>query len=136
MNSRGFTLIEIVLALAIVSMAVTVFLGGLLYGSDTVVSRHLRVQARLYAGECVHVARWIRDIRGLDALTAGTHGLVLSGGSWELSGTSDESGPFTRTLAVGPESDGGRDITCSVVWESQFGDRDVSISTRLAEWEL
>lgn len=134
MARNGISLIEVVLALAIVSVAVTVFIGGILYGSDAVVSRYLRVQARWHATECLHVARWLRNIDGLDGLTVGNHGLVVTGGRWELFGTEDTNGPFERMLTVSDVGEHERGIQCTVTWESQFGEREVVLESRVAAW--
>ena len=134
MNNKGVSLVEVVLALAVVSVAVTVFIGGILYGSDTVISRSFRLQARWYASECIHVARWIRTVDGLDALTAGNHGLIVSGGRWVLSGTEDIQASFERTLFVTEVSEHEVEVACSVTWQSQFGDREVVLESRIAEW--
>lgn len=134
MRTDGFTLIEIILALTIASVAIMVFIGGVLYGSDTLTSRYLRLQARLYASECLHVTRWLRETGGLDALETGVHGLSRQDGTWQLSGSEDTDGTFTRSVTIAEEQDHARALSCSVTWQGQFGQRQVVLETRLATW--
>ena len=134
MTHNGFSIIEAVLALAIVLIAVSVFAGALLYGSDSLTSRHLRLQARLSASECLHVARWLRDSGGLEALPEGIHGLAVAGETWTVSGMSDINGPLTRQMSVEDIGEHEKDVTCSVRWNGQFGQRNVIMETRITEW--
>jgi prepilin-type N-terminal cleavage/methylation domain-containing protein len=102
MNERGFTLIEVLLALALVSLALVGVFGGVLYADRLAARAYPQAQARLLAGECLEAARWLRDAEGLDALASGAYGLDDASGTWELTGAPDATGMFERELTLSP----------------------------------
>ncbi|HXV27057.1 MAG TPA: type II secretion system protein [Candidatus Paceibacterota bacterium] len=134
-SGAGFSLVELVLSLAIAGLIVTVLVGGLLYSADAAASLWARTQARWSASECLHAARWLRDSQGITSLSVGTHGLVVAGGQWTLSGASDSADIHTRQMTVSDISSDEKEVQCVVSWESRFGTRSVSAVTRFTNWQ-
>lgn len=134
MRNNGFSIIEVVLAISIAALAVSVFVGGLLYASDTLVSRYVRVQARLSASECLTVVFWLRDTEGFDSLAEGVHGLALDGGSWELSEERDVNGTLTRSVAITETDEHTKDIACTMTWETSLGEHELVMESRVTAW--
>ena len=64
----GFSLIEVLLALALTALIVTGVAGGLMISDRLVANSSGRTTARLMGEECLAVVRWMRDVDGLDAL--------------------------------------------------------------------
>lgn len=129
---KGQVVVELLISFAVFSLGVT---SVWLLALDTLQNFSLagdRIVALHLAAEGLEASRYIRD-RNFGDLTAGPHGILLSGGQWVFSGTSDTVDNFIRTVTV-TLSPGRADIISSVTWPSSIGQRDVSIFTRLTDW--
>ena len=134
MSRKGFSLVELLLALTLAIFAMAVLVGAILYTNETLATGSLRVQADWRARECLNVVRWIRTASGWDSLTTGTYGLASSSGQWQFANDPDSSGRFTRSVIIGEEGSAVRDVTCTVEWTGQYGDRSVTYVTQLGTW--
>jgi len=116
MHSRGFSLIEIILALALTSLVVVGIANGLLL-TDRVLSRLSDdVTALMLADECISVMRWQRDAFGLAALREGSYGLDEDGGAWQLTAEPDVTDGHTREVFVNDASEFEKNVECIVTW--------------------
>ncbi|MFH1839217.1 MAG: hypothetical protein ABH820_02940, partial [Patescibacteria group bacterium] len=79
-------------------------------------------------------ARSIRDFAFV-GLTAGNHGVAISGNRWVFSGASDTSEDFTRTVSVRSIDAYKKYVTSTVSWEFRPGQtKSVVLSTLIANW--
>lgn len=133
-KQKGFSLVEVILATSIFVLLATALIGSYLYGQESTMLAGNRAQAVLLAEEGLEVMRNLRDADFLN-LTNGTHGLTLSGDQWNLSGSSDVSGIFTRQIEISSIDDDRKGITSTVTWQ-QNPQREgtVSLATRLTNW--
>ena len=127
----GFSLVELLLALALMALALTAFVDAILLTERAGAGRYAQTQARLRVGECLEASRWIRDADGLDAVAEGTYGLDVSSGRWELAGTSDTADGLTRQLDIEPYDADSVLLTCTVRWEDPAS-RSMTLTTLLA----
>ena len=99
-QQEGFSIVEVLLAMAIFAIVTT----GILYMSIDTAERDVKTsvnqEAFLYAQEGVEVARNIADKNFL-SLSNGDHGLQLSGGEWSfIIAPEDLDGFYERTITV------------------------------------
>lgn len=131
----GQSLIEVLVAIAILALMATGSFG--LVGT-TVSESGIAVQqanARNLAEEGLEAVRQIRNA-DFSSLVAGTYGLVLTGSTWTLSGSSDVTdSAFTRTVTITQIDENQRDIRVAVTWTARPGRvLTYTESTRFANW--
>ena len=133
-TKHGFSLVEVILSVALFSLVLGTFAGVYVYGREASVLAGKRNQATLLAQEGLEVVRNLRD-EYFSNLVAGTYGLALVSGEWQLSGSSDSTNIFTRTITIADVDTKRRDVTSTVTWQ-QNAQRpgSVTLSTRLTNW--
>jgi len=131
---RGFSLVEVMLAVAIFSLIVSVFVGALIYAQQSVASFGGRTKAAFLAEEGLEAARNIRDA-GFSNLTDGTYGLAISGGQWVFSGSSDTTDNFTRAITISTIDPERKQVSSNVFWqENPQRTGSVTLITYLNNW--
>lgn len=126
-------MVEALLAATIFGFLVTALSGALIYGRQSTANAGDRTRAVFLADEGCEAVRNIRDA-GFSNLTNGTHGLAISGGQWNLSGSSDSTDIYTRQITIAQADNDRKDITCSVSWNTGGVARSVDVTTRLTNW--
>lgn len=134
-KQSGFSLVEVILSSSIFILLVTALVGAWLYGQESTMLAGNRVRATLLAEEGLEAVRNIRD-NDFANISNGTHGLVISGDQWILSGSSDTSGIFIRQIEVSSLDDDHKEVTSTVRWQ-QNSQRpgEVSVATHLTNWQ-
>jgi len=134
-NKKGSSLIEALLAVAVFGLFVSAIVGGLIYGQESTVLAGQRQRATKIADECEEAARSIRD-SGYTNLVNGTYGLTSTGGHWALTGASDVTDIFTRSITVADGSIDQKIITCNVNWaQNRQRSGNVQLVTYLTNWK-
>jgi len=135
-NQSGQSLIELVVALGIfvIVISVLVFLILNSYVAGRLASEI--TQANFLAEEGLEAARSIRDNNWQD-LTNGDHGLIISGGNWQFSGTSETiDGKFTRVITVEEIDPDRKKITSKISWQfTETRPQEVQLITYLTNWQ-
>jgi prepilin-type N-terminal cleavage/methylation domain-containing protein len=134
-NNKGFTLIEIILAVSVFGMIVVGTLGSILYGQQAQLSSGLRNRAGLIADQTLDIVRSLRD-QGMDTLRDGTYGLSPVGITWALVPGGDTVQGFNRTIAITTANGGDeKNIKVTVSWKNDFArDGSVALSMTLTNW--
>lgn len=133
---RGFALIEVILTSALLLILVTALGGALLYGQESMALAGNRARAVFLADEGLEAVRNIRD-EDYGLLVNGTYGLSSAGGIWELVGTSDATGIFTRSLTIADAGANAKEIASIVTWpQNAQRTGSVSVVTRLSGWTV
>jgi len=132
--NKGQSLVEVLIALAIFIVGIATI--GFLVLDAGFASRQgaERTKAVLLAKEGLEAARSIRD-NSFSDLTAGAHGLALSGNHWIFSGTSDTQDQYTRSVTISDIDTYTKKIVCAVDW--QFASNrtgQVELATYLTDW--
>lgn len=134
-NSRGFLLVEVILASSLFVIFLTAFSGVFYYGLQSSVLAGDRSQAVMFAEEGQEAVRSMKNVNFAN-ITDGTHGLVYSNNTWAFSGTSDVSGIYTRQVNVETIDANRKNITTSVTWQQAPGrDGSISLVGRLTNWK-
>lgn len=131
----GFSLVEVILSSAVFVLLVTGLLGAYLYGQEATVLSGNHNRAMMLAEEGLEASRNIRDASFAN-MTNGTFGLTTTSNQWNLSGSSDTTGIYNRTVTVTTPSSNRRRITSRVVWQ-QNAQRsgEVTVVTHLTNWQ-
>lgn len=128
---RGFSILEAIIAIAIFMLVATAVIGIFVVGMQGSKQGVEYVAAAGLLQEGTEAVRSIRN-RDFSSLTAGTYGLDTSSGYYELAGTSDAIGEFTRTITIedvnrnpqfsitpgGSNDPNTKRITVNVTWET------------------
>lgn len=131
----GFSLVEVILASSVFILIATALAGAYLYGQESTALAGDRARAVLLAEEGLEAVRNIRD-EDFTNLTSGTHGLAISGNQWILSGSSDTTGIFTRTISISDIDADRKSVSSTISWQ-QNAQRlgSVTAITQLSDWQ-
>ncbi len=135
MNSKGFSIIEVLLAVSILVLIVTAFMGAFIYGSESTALAGQRARATFLAEEGLEASRNIRDA-SFSNLADGTKGLAILGNQWIFSGSSDTTDDFyTRQITISTIDSNRKQLVSNVSWQ-QNNQRtgSVSLTTYLTNW--
>ena len=139
-KQRGFGLVEVLLAIALLGLLFTIFAGVYLYGQESSVLAGNRQRAVLIAEEGLEAVRNIRDEGAegsFEALAPGTYGLAVVSGQWAFAGSSDTTGIYTRQIVISDVDTNRKDVVSTVSWQ-QNAQRtgSVAFATRLTNWQV
>ncbi len=125
-SSKGFSLVEVILACSLFALLVTAFIGAYLYGEESSMLAGNRARAVMLAEEGLEATRNIRDA-SFSNITDGTHGLGISANQWVFSGVSDSTDIFTREVVVSSIDADRKNVISNVTWQ-QNGQRSGLVS--------
>lgn len=129
----GFSPVEALLAATVFGMVVVAIVGAIIFGRTSTATSGERQRATLLAEEGVEAVRNMRDAAYTN-LADGTYGLAKSGNVWTLSGSSDTTGIFTRSVTISAVDTGRKTVTANVSWPYGTTSSQVSVSSRLTNW--
>jgi len=129
-NKFGFSLIEIIIAIAIFS----IIIAGGLTGFIPILNQNRQsneiIQANRLAEEGLEAVRSIRN-RDFNLLSAGNKGVGISSNLWNFNGTSDTAGKFTRQISI---TAANRDTNGILVATGGTTDPDTWLIKSLVTW--
>lgn len=131
-TEAGFSVVEVLLAVTVFGMLSTAIIGALVYGRASTVDGGDRVRGDYLAEEGTEAVRNIRNA-GYANLTDGTYGLVQSGNTWTLSGSSDTNGIYNRSVTIASNGTNRKLITSNVSWAGANSGQ-ASVATQLTNW--
>lgn len=136
-SSKGFSLIEAILASGILALLVTAFVGAWLYGLEATTLSGNRARAVYLAEEALEAAHNIKD-NSFSNLINGTFGLIVSGNQYVFSGSSDTTGTsviFTRQVTISTINASTKQISSTVTWPQNLQRNGlVTLVTYLTNW--
>jgi len=138
-SKKGQSLIELIIAIGIFVFVISALIFLVL---DSYVSGRLATEitkADFLAQEGLEAVRSIRDNSWSD-LTAGSHGLAISGGHWIFQGTSEDISSQlkggTRIITVENIDSNRKKITSIVSWQFNGGrTEEAKLVTYLTNWQ-
>ena len=132
--TRGFTIIEIILASALLLLTITVFVSGIVTAHESTVRASQSQRATIAAQEGLEIARALRD-ESFSSLVYGTSGFATSSGKWILSGASSTRDLITRELVISPVDSDTKQIQSRVTWQNTpLSTSTLSLYSTLARW--
>lgn len=132
-KESGFSSVEALLAVLLFGLLVIPLTGAFIYGRSANAGAGNHTRAAFLANEGIEAVRNIRDAAYTD-LGDGTYGLVRSGGTWTLSGTSDTSGIYSRQVDVSTQGSNRKQITSTVSWTLAGRTSQSVMTTLLSNW--
>jgi Tfp pilus assembly protein PilV len=132
-NQRGFSPVELLLAVAIFGLISVGVIGALVYGRESTAEAGNRARATLLAEEALEAVRNVRDA-SYASLADGTYGLSNASGSWVLSGSSDTTDIYSRSVTISSGGTNRKNITSTVSWPQASGTGSVTVNARLTNW--
>ena len=133
-TNKGFSLVEVLLAVSLFIFIITALVGAVIYGQESAAVSGARFRAELLAEEGLEASRNIRDNNFAD-LTNGDHGLAISENSWTFSGTSDTADIFNRRITISSVDADRKQITSTVAWrQTPQRSGSVSLTSYLTNW--
>lgn len=144
LDQKGYSLVEVLLALAAFLFVVTALTGLYIYGRQNSGLAGNRERATLLADEALEAIRNIRDA-SFTNLTNGTYGLQLSGNAWSLCSTCTTSGTnsditdsiYTRQVTISPVDANTKQIAVTVSWQQNLQrPGTVSLNSQLTNWRV
>ena len=133
---RGISTVEVLLASALFVMVVSTFIGGIIFGTESAALAGHRERAVLLAREGLAV---VRSVRGDDIvnISDGVFGVATSSSEYVLTGSSDTTGIFTRTVTIESVDANRKTATSRVTWQ-QTAQRGgvVELVTRFTHWAM
>lgn len=133
--TRGFSLVEVLLAATVLGFLATALIGAIIYGQQSAASTGDRARALFLAEEGLQAVRNMRDATYAN-VTDGTFGLVQAGNQWEFLGTNDTNGIYTRKVIISASDSNRKTVTVNVSWTGVGGTRQVSVDTVLSNWRV
>ena len=115
--TKGFSLVEVVLVASLFVLFVTALGGNLMYGQESTVVAGDRARANYIVEEALEAVRNIKD-SDFSNLVDGTHGLSIASGNWELSGSEDSVGNYTRVITISSVDSNTKQVVAEVVWQA------------------
>lgn len=135
LNKKGFSLIEVILAISIFALSVTGLLGGVLYGQYAGVIASHRGQAALLATEGIEATQHIAA-ENFSNLTDGLFGLDSSTLSYTLIQNPDVWDIYERSIAISSIDANTKYIESTVSWSQSGIDRgEVLITSYITNWK-
>jgi Tfp pilus assembly protein PilV len=132
--TRGFLVIEVLLASSLLIIAITAFVGAIIYSQESTAIAGGISRASFLAQEGIEAVRNIRD-ESFGNLSDGSYGLLVSGNQWILSGSSDTTDGYVRQINIGTIDADRKQITSTITWQ-QTAQRpgSVVLTTVLTNW--
>lgn len=135
MKTRGFSLVEVLLAATIFGFFAVALIGAIVYGQQSTLAAYNKARASQLLDEGAQAAINIRGNAFGSFPGSGTYGLVQSGGKWTFSGSSDTTDIFTRSVGIFSNNAYTRSMIVQVQWPNPDG-TTASIASvfRLKNW--
>ncbi len=134
---RGFSLLEVILSIALFGMVAIIIFSSILYAQKSTKIFAERSQAILLADEGMNAVRNIRDGSFTNFFTTvadGAYGIGVTGNQWALSGAFDIIGDFRRQVVVSTVNSTTRLLTSTVSWPQASPLYSTDTKTYLTNW--
>jgi len=130
----AFSMIEALLAGSLLALVVFTLSGILIFGQESSRIAGDSQRATALAEEGLEAVRSMSEA-SFSSLTAGPHGLAVSGGKWQFLGTQDYPEIFTRSLIISDLDANTKVVTSTVSWSaSSQRNGSISLVGRFTNW--
>lgn len=127
-------MIEALLAGSLLALVIFTLASVLIFGQESSRIAGDSQRATALAEEGLEAMRNMSEA-AFSSLSSGPHGLVVSGGKWQFSGTEDYTEIFTRSLTVSDLNSYTKAVTSTVRWSaSAQRSGAISLASRFTNW--
>lgn len=131
----GYSLIEVILAIALFTLISLIASSVFVYGQERVVVAGDRGQAVLLANEGLEVMHNIREA-DFNSLNDGVYGLSNASGYWDLVTQTEEIGIFQRIISINSVNDDVKEVTVQIIWPKNLRqEAEISVSQYYSNWQ-
>lgn len=117
MNKKGFSLIEIMLAVSMVSVFVIIFITAIIDSQEVNLLTNKRNTATRLAEEGIEATRNIRD-ESFSNLIDGTYGITVISNKWSFVSSSDiTNNEYTRSIKISTVNEKMKQVESIVTWQ-------------------
>jgi Tfp pilus assembly protein PilV len=132
--TRGFLVVEVLLSSSLLIIAVTAFVGAIIYSQESTSVAGGISRASFIAQEGIEAVRNIRD-ESFGNLPDGSYGLLVSNYQWILSGSSDTTDGYVRQINISTIDADRKLITSTITWpQTTQRNGSVVLTTELSNW--
>ncbi len=132
---RGFSLVEILLGVAVFGCLATALTGAVIYGRQSTVQAGDRTRATMLAEGGCKAVRNIGDDAWSNLPGTGVYYLGQSGGVWTIGSTPEPAiDIYTREINITTVDSSRKDVACVVSWNTGSVSRQATVTTRLSNW--
>ncbi len=131
--SKGFSLIEVILAAALFGIYASALLGMLAYGNETAIRAADRARSVFLAEEGLEAARTLRSTLW-NGTNDGQYGLTSTPSGWTLLTNGDNIGKFSRQITVSSIDSSAKKITSAVSWLQGGNPVTTTFAAILTNW--
>lgn len=129
------SLVEAILAMALFAIISTGVISAIVYGQESTKMSGARERAVKIAEEGLEAVRNIRDSGYSNLPADGTYGLAISGGIWTLTGSSDVTDIFTRTVTLSTVDSRTRNVVVNIAWSQALQRNEtISLNEHYSNW--
>jgi len=133
---KGFSIIEIILSIALLAIVITAIFGSIIYGQQSTQIAGGIIRATFLAQQGIEAVRNIKDSSFSNLVSGTYYGLAVNNGIWVFSGVSDVTDIYLRQIYIADGTDSNRKIvTSTVTWQKtlqRIG--TVQLTTELTNW--
>src|SRR3989338_5981139 len=133
--SKGFSLIEVILAAALFGIYASVLLGMLAYGNETAARAADHARSVFLAEEGLEGTRTLRSTLW-DSTNDGQYGLTSTQSGWTLLTNSDSIGKFNRQIIISSTDNSTKKIISSVSWLQGGSTVTTTLTTLITNWPI
>lgn len=134
-NKKGFSLIEIILAISIFALSIMGLTGGLIYGQQSNLIASHREQAVFLAKEGIEAGENIGR-ENFTNLVDGSFGLIVENNSYAFSGSSDTWDIYERQITISSIDANTKQISSRVSWSlSVMDEGQIVYNTYITNWK-
>ncbi len=130
----GFSVVEVIIAAAVLSIFISGLTAAYIGFARQIRSSGHKQQASLLSEEALEAVRNIRD-NSYTNITDGTFGISYAANQWNLTGTNDTNGIYTRQVTISTINSNQKQVTSTVTWRDNNISRSVSSGTYLTNWQ-
>lgn len=132
--TKGFLVVEVLLASSLLIIAITAFVGAIIYSQESTSVAGGISRASFIAQEGIEAVRNIRD-ESFGNLTDGSYGLLVSNYQWILSGSSDTTDIYVRQINISTINADRKLVTSTITWpETAQRTGNIVLTTELSNW--
>ncbi len=135
-TKSGFSLVEIILSIALFALLLTAIAGFYIYGQQSSITYGERSRAYAIAEQALEAIKNIKDT-GFNNIAIGTYGLGISqSGSWELlPGTPDVIEELTRTITIEELDANTKKVTITITQTINSVTKEIAtLTSKFTNW--
>ena len=132
---KAFSLIEVILAIALFSLYSTSIIVFITHGEESILRVGQKAKASFLAEEGIEATRAIRN-ENFENLIDGSYGIDSVSGKWQLVSSPTQIDGFSREITISTVDNNTKKITSKISWSKRDGSSTfLEFLTQLTNWD-